>query len=51
MFNPSKDLTEIQKILINDSEILELMGLTKATSVEKAKKIIKRSKYSDLADK
>ena len=37
MFNPSKDLTEIQKILINDSEILELMGLTKATSVEKAK--------------
>ncbi|NLZ46171.1 MAG: hypothetical protein GX896_05715 [Clostridiales bacterium] len=49
MFQPSKDLTEIQKILINDSEILSLMGLTTATNVEKAKRIIKRSKYDDLA--
>ena len=49
MFNPSKDLTEIQKILIYDSEILELMGLSTATNVEKAKRIIKRSKYDDLA--
>ena len=30
MFQPSKDLTEIQKILINDSQLLELMGLTNA---------------------
>lgn len=50
MFNPSKDLTEVQKILINDSKILELMGLTNATPIEKAKRIIKRSKFSDLAD-
>lgn len=50
MFNPSKDLTEIQRILINDSKLLELMGLTNATNVEKAKRIIKRSKFSDLAD-
>lgn len=50
MFNPSKDLTEIQKILINDSEILSLMGLTNAAPVDKAKRIIKRSKFSDLAD-
>ncbi len=49
MFNPSKDLTEIQKILINDNKILEFMSLTNATPVEKAKKIIKRSKFSDLA--
>lgn len=49
MFNPSKDLTEVQRILINDSKILELMGLSTATNVEKAKRIIKRSKYDDLA--
>lgn len=49
MFNPSRDLTEVQKILINDSKILELMGLTNATTLEKAKRIIRRSKFDDLA--
>lgn len=49
MFNPSKDLTEVQRILINDSKILELMGLTNATLLEKGKRIIKGTKFNDLA--
>lgn len=49
MFNPSKDLTKIQDILMTDSKILSLMNLTNATPTDKAKRIIRRSKFSDLA--
>ena len=49
MFNPSSDLDAIQKILISDATILSLLGLTGKTSVEIAKKIIKRSSWDDLA--
>lgn len=48
-FNPSKDLNAIQKILIEDAEIIKLMDLSNATNIEKAKRIIKRSQWSDLA--
>lgn len=48
-FNPSKDLNAIQKILIEDAEILRLMDLANATNIDKAKRIIKRSQWSDLA--
>ncbi len=48
-FNPSTDLNLIQRILIEDSKILQLMDLTNATNAEKGKKIIKRSQWEDLA--
>ena len=49
MFNPSSDLTVIQKILIADADILKLLNLTGATQLEKTKKIIRESKWNDLA--
>jgi len=39
----------LQRMIINDSTILELLGLTGKTNSEIAKKIIKRSQWSDLA--
>lgn len=48
-FNPSVDLNAIQKLIIEDAEILRLMDLANATNVDKAKRIIKRSQWSDLA--
>jgi hypothetical protein len=48
MFNPSKDLTVIQNILMADATILNLLNLTGATQVEKTKKIIRESRWSDL---
>ncbi len=48
MYNPSKDLNAIQKILIKDAKLLALMDLSNASNVEKAKRIIKKSKWDDL---
>jgi hypothetical protein len=49
MFNPSKDLTVIQNILMADTTILSLLNLTGATQVEKASRIIRESRWTDLA--
>ena len=48
MFNPSSDLTAMQNILKNDATILSLLDLTGKTPVEIAKRIIKRSQWTDL---
>lgn len=47
-FNPSKDLNAIQRLIIQDVEILRLMDLVNATNVDKAKQIIKRSQWDGL---
>lgn len=49
MYTPAKDKTAIQSILMANPKILSLMDLTGKTTVEIAKKIIKRSIYTDLA--
>lgn len=49
MFDPGKDLMKIQNTLVNDAELLELMGLASASEVEKRKKIITSSRWDDLA--
>jgi hypothetical protein len=49
MFNPSRDLTVIQNILIADSTILSLLNLTGKTQLEITKKIIRESRWNDLA--
>lgn len=49
MFNPSRDLTVIQNILIADTTILNLLNLTGASQVDKTKKIIRESRWNDLA--
>lgn len=48
MFNPSSDLTAIQNIEIADAAILNLLALTGKTQVEIAKRIIKRSQWTDI---
>ncbi len=48
MFNPSRDLTVIQNILMADETILSLLNLTGATQLEKSKKIIRESRWNDL---
>lgn len=48
MFNPGKDLTDIQNRLINDGQILEYLGLTDASDVDKARAILKRDVWDDL---
>ncbi|OPX46397.1 hypothetical protein CLHUN_02130 [Ruminiclostridium hungatei] len=48
MYNPSQDLTAVQTILKSDTSILSLLDLTGATPVNIAKRIIKRSQWSDL---
>ncbi len=48
MFNPSKDLTAVIGILINDDKLLDLLDLKNKDVGERAKKIIKRSTWSDL---
>ena len=50
MFDPYRDLVEIQKVLVNDSEILRLMDLTNADLATKARRIIRTSDYDDLAN-
>ena len=49
MFNPSSDLTAIQKILLADVTILSLLNLTSATPLDRTKKIIRESRWNDLA--
>jgi len=48
LFNPSSDLTAIQNIEIADAAILNLLALTGKTQVEIAKRIIKRSQWTDI---
>ena len=48
MFDPSKDLDRIHKLVIEDSEILTLMGLSNAEDAAKAKSILKRDAWDDL---
>jgi hypothetical protein len=49
MFNPSSDLTVMQKILMADATILSLLNLTGKTQLEISKKIIRESRWNDLA--
>lgn len=49
MYNIDGDLNAIQKMIIGNKEILALLDLATATPVEVAKKIIKKSKWDDLA--
>lgn len=47
-YNIDSDINAIQKMIINNKEILALMDLSSATPADIAKKIIKRSKWNDL---
>ncbi len=49
MFNPDKDLTTISLLMRKDEPLLELLNLKGADAVTIAKRIIKRSQWSDLA--
>lgn len=49
LYSPNSDLSAIWNIMKSDSTILSLLDLTGATSVNIAKRIIKRSQWSDLA--
>ncbi|MFA5637230.1 MAG: hypothetical protein WC977_15140, partial [Anaerovoracaceae bacterium] len=49
MFNPDSDLTTISLMMRKDEPLLELLGLKDADAVTKAKRIIKRSQWTDLA--
>ncbi len=49
MFNPDSDLTTISLMMRKDESLLELLGLKDADAVTKAKRIIKRSQWTDLA--
>jgi len=42
-------LAVAQSLFMNDAVILDLLGLTDATMLERAKHIIKRSRWNDLA--
>jgi len=48
MYDIDSDINAIQKILANNKPILELMGLTNAQTIDKAKRIIKKSQYDNL---
>ena len=49
LFNPDSDLTTISLMMRKDEPLLELLGLKDADAVTKAKRIIKRSQWTDLA--
>ncbi len=49
MYDPNADLVAIQKMIIADAKILGLLDLTGNTPVEIAKRIIRQSRFSDLA--
>ena len=49
-FSPETDKTALQSLFLADAELLTDLGLTSATAVEKAKHIIKRSTWTDLAN-
>ncbi len=48
-FSPETDLTALGNLFRTDAVLLTILGLTGATDVEKAKHIIKRSVWTDLA--
>lgn len=48
-FTPSQDLNAIQRLIIQDKEIMDLMDLTGKPNPEIAKRIIKRSQWDGLA--
>jgi len=48
LYDIDGDLNRIQKKLIDDKEIMKLLDLTGKTNAEIAKKVIKRSQWSDL---
>ena len=48
-YNIDGDLNVIQRMIVNNKDILALLDLTGATNAEIAKRIIKRSKWNDLA--
>jgi len=50
LFNPSSDLSAVQTILNTDATILSLLDLIGKSDVEITKRIIKRSKWDDLAN-
>lgn len=50
LIDPEATLNAVQKLFIEDAEIINHLDLTDATIIEKAKSIIKRSQYNDLAD-
>ena len=47
-FSPELDKNALQTLFLSDAELLAALGLTSATPVEKAKRIIKRSQWNDL---
>ncbi len=47
-FSPEADKNALQALFLSDAELLNDLGLTSATGVERAKHIIKRSQWSDL---
>ena len=47
-YDIDSDLNVIQRMIINNKEILALLDLTGATNAEIGSRIIKRSKWSDL---
>lgn len=49
IYNIDADMNALQRTIINDATILSLLGLTGKTNAEIARKIIKRSQWSDLA--
>lgn len=49
LFNPDSDLTTISLLMRKDEPLLELLNLKGADAVTIAKRIIKRSQWSDLA--
>ena len=48
LFNPSRDLTVIQNILMADNTLLELLKLKGKNPIEIVKRIIRKSKWDDL---
>lgn len=50
MIDPEATLNAVQRLMIEDPEIINHMNLTNATIIEKAKSIIKRSQYNDIAN-
>lgn len=49
MYDPEMDLNWLWRTLRDSNEVLEAMGLTNADNLTIAKRIIKKSNYSDLA--
>ena len=47
-FSPETDLNAVQALFIGDSSMLATLDLTSATSIVKAKRIIRRSQWNDL---